>query len=52
MKNTLYVLKFKYDVIFGQSYELVPMESSVVPEKFLMARDRLINTTANKLQTR
>lgn len=52
MKNTLYVLKFKYDVIFGQSYELVPIESSVVPEKFLMARDRLIKATTNKLQTR
>ena len=52
MKNTLYILKFNYDVIFGQSYELVPMESSVVPEKFLMARDRLIKATEKKLQTR
>ena len=52
MKNTLYVLKFNYDVILGQSYELVPMKSSVVPEKFLMACDRLINTTTQKLQTR
>lgn len=52
MENTLYILKFNYDVIFGQSYELVPMESNVVPEKFLMARDRLIKATEKKLQTR
>ncbi len=52
MKDILYVLKFNYDVIFGQSYELVPRNSSIVPESFLGARDRLINTTAKKLQTR
>lgn len=52
MKDTLYVLKFNYDVIFGQSYELVPRNSSIVPENFLGARDRLVKATANKLQTR
>lgn len=53
MKDALYVLKFNYDdVIFGQSYELVPRNSSIVPESFLGARDRLVKATANKLQTR
>lgn len=52
MKDTLYVLKFEYDVIFGQSYKLVPRNSSIVPESFLGARDRLVKATANKLQTR
>ena len=52
MDNTLYMLKFKYDVIFGQSYELVPRDSSIVPERFLGARDRLVKAATNKLQTR
>ena len=52
MDNTLYVLKFNYDVILGQSYELVPRDSTIIPESFLGARDRLVKATANKLQTR
>ena len=52
MEDILYVLKFNYDVILGQSYELIPRDSSIVPESFLGARERLINTTTQKLQTR
>ena len=33
MNDMLYMLKFNYDIIFGQSYELVPMPSANVDIK-------------------
>lgn len=48
--NELYTLQFDYNVIFGQSYRLVPMPSTIVPQSFIAARDRLISQTNQKLQ--
>lgn len=36
MNEILYILKFKYDVIFGQSYELVPMPATNVDVKQIL----------------
>ncbi len=48
--NELYTLEFYYDVIFGQSYRLVPRPSTLVPTGFLKARECLVAATNARLQ--
>ena len=48
--NELYTLEFYYDVIFGQSYRLVPRPSKLVSTNFNQARERLVASTNALIQ--
>jgi hypothetical protein len=43
--DELYILKFDYDVIFGQSYRLLPRQFTLISTDFEQARERLIAAT-------
>ena len=48
--DELYTMDFDYDVIFGQSYKLVPRPYVKVSEGFINARERLVAATNVILQ--
>lgn len=48
--NELYTIEFDYDVIFGQSYKLVPRQYTLISTNFKQARERLVAATNAILQ--
>jgi hypothetical protein len=48
--DELYTMEFDYDVIFGQSYKLVPRPYVKVSEGFINACERLVAATNVILQ--
>lgn len=48
--NELYTIEFDYDVIFGQSYKLVPRQYTLISTDFKQARARLVAATNAILQ--
>ena len=48
--DKLYMLEFSYDVIFGQSYRLIPRPSFLISTDFQQARERLVAATNAILQ--
>ncbi|MBO4700875.1 MAG: hypothetical protein J5620_03970 [Alphaproteobacteria bacterium] len=48
--DELYTMEFDYDVIFGQSYRLVPRPYTLISTNFKQARARLVAATNAILQ--
>lgn len=48
--NNLYIMQFDYDVIFGQSYRLIPRPFTLVTTNFQQARERLVASTNALIQ--